>query len=229
MDSRGFVVAVDGPSGAGKSTASRALARRLGFRYVDTGAMYRGVAYLASEQGIGPHDGDRLAELARRLRFEFLERPDGSARVLASGRDITREIRRPEVGRLASAVSAEPALRECLLMVQRAMAEGVDVVMEGRDIGTVVFPDAPVKFFITAAPATRAKRRSLELKESGQAAEADMARVEAEQAERDARDTLRTHAPLRQASDSLVLDTTDMTLEAVIDAMDRAVAKRRRG
>lgn len=227
MGSRGFVVAVDGPSGAGKSTASRGLAHRLGFRYVDTGAMYRAVAYLGLAAGIAPDDGDRLAELARDLMFTFGEAADGSPRVFAGGQDVTSAIRRPEVAQLASMVSAEPAVRERLVAAQRTMAEGVDMVMEGRDIGTVVFPDAPVKFFITADPATRAKRRSQELHEQGHAAE--IARVEAEQAERDARDRSRAHAPLRRATGAVVLDTTDMTLDAVIDAMARVVAERRSG
>jgi cytidylate kinase len=223
----GFVIAVDGPSGAGKSTASRGLARRLGFRYVDTGAMYRGVAYVASLQAIPPGDAERLAALAGSLRFEFEELADGTVQVLAGGRDVTREIRRPEIGELASAVSTHPGVRDHLVRAQRAMAAGTDLVMEGRDIGTVVFPDAPVKFFITADPAARAQRRQRELEQRGLAA--DVTRVQTEQAERDARDSSRAHAPLRRAADAVVLDTTALTPEEVVEAMERVVLARRRG
>ncbi len=222
---RGFVIAVDGPSGVGKSTASRGLARRLGFRYVDTGAMYRGVAFIASLRAISAQDAERLTALAGTLRFEFEELSDGTLRVLAGGGDVTREIRHPEIGDLASVVSTHAGVREHLVRAQRVMAVGTDLVMEGRDIGTVVFPDAPVKFFITADPAARAQRRLAELGQRGLAT--DAARVETEQAQRDARDTSRVHAPLRRATDAVVLDTTSMTLEEVVDAMERAVASRR--
>jgi cytidylate kinase len=153
MAPRGFVIAVDGPSGVGKSTASRGLARRLGFRYVDTGAMYRALACIASSLGIAASDVGRLVSLAEVLGFTLRETPEGTLRVLAGGRDVTAEIRRPEVGQLASTMSTHPAVRDHLVRAQRAMAEHADVVMEGRDIGTVVFPDAPVKFFLTADPA----------------------------------------------------------------------------
>jgi len=219
-----LVIAVDGPSGAGKSTASRGLARRLGFQYVDTGAMYRAVAHLASTQGIPANDAERLQALCRDLLFEFREEPDGRLLVLASGQDVTAEIRRPDVGQLASAVSTHAGVREHLVRIQRAMGEGGNVVMEGRDIGTVVFPDASVKFFITADPVARARRRALELAARGLIT--DAARVETEQTERDARDSSRVHAPLREAPDAVVMDTTEMSLEEVIDAMEQIVAER---
>lgn len=225
MSRRGFVVAVDGPSGVGKSSASRGLARRLGFRHVDTGAMYRTVALLAAERGIPPEDGEALARLARDLTFDFEEREDGTARVLAGGRDVTADIRRPEVGQLASEISTHPGVRQYLVEAQRALAEGCDVVMEGRDIGTVVFPDAPVKFFLSADPGARAARRLKELRERG--LEANQVRVQAEQTERDTRDASRAHAPLRPAGDAVMLDTTRMTLDEVVQAMDRAVATKR--
>jgi cytidylate kinase len=226
MASRGFVIAVDGPSGVGKSTASRGLARRLGFRYVDTGAMYRALACVASSLGIAAGDAERLASLAEDLGFELQETPEGSMRVLAGGRDVTTEIRRPEVGQLASAVSTHPGVRDQLVRAQQAMAEHADVVMEGRDIGTVVFPDAPVKFFLTADPTERAQRRHGDLQALGLVR--DAARIAAEQAERDARDQSRAHSPLRQAPDAVALDTTQMSLEQVIDAMERIVTERRR-
>ena len=226
MASHPFVIAVDGPSGAGKSSASRALARRLGFEYIDTGAMYRAVAYLAAEQGIAPDDATRLEALAADLSFEFVDHLDGTRRVLANGQDVTAEIRRPEISQLASAVSAQPAVRAHLVRAQRAMGAQGDAVVEGRDIGTVVFPDAPVKFFITAGAAERARRRSSELQNKGH--HADVARVEADQAERDARDSSRAHAPLRQAPDAVVVDTTSLSLEQVVDSMERTVAARRK-
>jgi len=220
----GFVIAVDGPSGAGKSTASRGLARRLGFRYVDTGAMYRAVAYLAADRGIPGDDGDSLVALCQGLEFEFREDPNGGLRILAGSQDVTEEIRRPEVGQLASSVSTHVGVRDKLVRMQRAMGARGNLVIEGRDIGTVVFPNAPVKFFITARPAARARRRALELEARGLAA--DTALVEAQQTERDARDSSRVHSPLRQASDAIVMDTTEMSLEQVIDAMERIVAER---
>jgi cytidylate kinase len=227
MPERGFVVAVDGPSGVGKSSASRGLARRLRFRHVDTGAMYRAVALLAADRGIPPTDADALADVARGLEMEFRELGDGTVRVLVGGRDVTDDIRRPEIGALASAVSAQPGVRRHLVEAQRAMAEGCDVVMEGRDIGTVVFPDAPVKFFLTADQGARAERRLRELRQRG--LEADREQVQSEQAERDRRDSSRAHAPLREAGDAIVLDTTRMTLDEVILAMARVVGERRPG
>jgi cytidylate kinase len=223
MAQPGFVVAVDGPSGVGKSSASRGLARRLGFRHVDTGAMYRAVAVVAADRGIAATDAPGLTALAGDLAFEFEERGDGPARVLVSGRDVTTDIRRPEIGQLASAVSLHPGVRQHLVGAQRALAAGCDLVMEGRDIGTVVFPDAPVKFFLSADPSARAARRAKELRDRGVAA--DQATVEADQRERDSRDSSREHAPLRPAGDAIVLDTTRLTLEEVIQTMERAVAR----
>jgi cytidylate kinase len=187
--------------------------------------MYRTVALLAAERGIPPEDGEALARLARDLTFDFEEREDGTARVLAGGRDVTADIRRPEVGQLASEISTHPGVRQYLVEAQRALAEGCDVVMEGRDIGTVVFPDAPVKFFLSADPGARAARRLKELRERG--LEANQVRVQAEQTERDTRDASRAHAPLRPAGDAVMLDTTRMTLDEVVQAMDRAVATKR--
>lgn len=221
------MVAVDGPSGVGKSSASRGLAERLGFRHVDTGAMYRAVAHVGASLGLDPADARRLGELARDLRVRFRRGRDGTVRVLADGEDVTSAIRRPEIGQLASTVSAHPEVREHLVRAQRAMARGRDLVMEGRDIGTVVFPDAPVKFFVTADATARARRRRGELAAGGlDPASVD---VEAEQAVRDARDSTRVHAPLRQAPDAVVLETTHMTLEEVVEAMHRVVSARRPG
>jgi len=215
------VIAVDGPAGAGKSSASRALARRLGFGYVDTGAMYRAVGVLAAERGIDPDDAAALGRLVAALDFELAR--DGE-RLLVGGRDLSAAIRRPEAGGLASRVSTQPVVRQLLVALQRALGAAGGVVMEGRDIGTVVFPDARVKLYLTADPATRAARRAAELRAA--AATVDEAALARELAERDRRDAGRAHSPLRPAADAVVLDTTALTLEDVVEAMERVVRER---
>ena len=154
----GLIIAVDGPSGAGKSSSSRAVAERLGYRYVDTGALYRVIGLLAWEQGIDPREADRLALLCENLPLRFAPGEAG-VQVLLAERDITAAIRQPEVSQMASKVSAQPAVRQGLLLLQRNMGKGGGVVMEGRDIGTVVFPDADVKFFLDASAEERGRRR----------------------------------------------------------------------
>jgi cytidylate kinase len=215
------VVAVDGPAGAGKSSASRALADRLGFAHVDTGAMYRVVGVLARERGIAPDDPMALEGLVRDLRIDF---GGGGARVLAGGRDLSEAIRRPEAGEWASRVSAQPVVRQRLVALQRALGRAGGIVMEGRDIGTVVFPDAPVKFYLTADPAARARRRAAELR--GQGEPVDEAALVRELGERDRRDAGRAHSPLRAATDAVVIDTTPLPLTAVVDLMERVARER---
>ncbi len=215
------MIAVDGPAGAGKSSASRALARRLGFGYVDTGAMYRAVGVLAAERGIDADDAAALGRLVAGLDFELAR--DGE-RLLIGGRDLSAAIRRPEAGELASRVSTQPVVRQRLVALQRALGAAGGVVMEGRDIGTVVFPDARVKLYLTADPATRAARRAAELRAA--AATVDEAALARELAERDRRDAGRAHSPLRPAADAVVLDTTALTLEEVVEAMERVVRER---
>ena len=215
------MIAVDGPAGAGKSSASRALARRLGFGYVDTGAMYRAVGVLAAERGIDADDAAALGRLVAGLDFELAR--DGE-RLLIGGRDLSAAIRRPEAGGLASRVSTQPVVRQRLVALQRALGAAGGVVMEGRDIGTVVFPDARVKLYLTADPATRAARRAAELRAA--AATVDEAALARELAERDRRDAGRAHSPLRPAADAVVLDTTALTLEDVVEAMERVVRER---
>ena len=215
------MIAVDGPAGAGKSSASRALARRLGFGYVDTGAMYRAVGVLAAERGIDADDAAALGRLVAGLDFELAR--DGE-RLLIGGRDLSAAIRRPEAGELASRVSTQPVVRQRLVALQRALGAAGGVVMEGRDIGTVVFPDARVKLYLTADPATRAARRAAELRAA--ATTVDEAALARELAERDRRDAGRAHSPLRPAADAVVLDTTALTLEDVVEAMERVVRER---
>jgi cytidylate kinase len=215
------VVTVDGPAGAGKSSASRALARRLGFTYVDTGAMYRAVGVLAAERGLALDDDGALGGLLSTLRFELA---DDGARILVDGRDLSEVIRQPGAGELASRVSTRPVVRERLVALQRALGQAGGVVMEGRDIGTVVFPAAPAKLYLTAAPTVRAERRAAELRRQGTAV--DAAALAREITERDRRDAGRAHSPLRPAADAVVLDTTDLALDAVVDEMERIVRAR---
>ena len=213
------VVAVDGPAGAGKSTASRALARRLGFTHVDTGAMYRAVGVLARERGIELDDDDGLGVLVAGLSFEI-----AGERLLVGGRDLSEAIRRAEAGELASRVAARPVVRTRLVPLQRALARPDGIVMEGRDIGTVVFPEAPAKLYLTAAPAERARRRAVELRARGETV--DETALARELAARDRRDSERAHSPLRPARDAVVLDTTTLALEAVVDEMERVARAR---
>jgi cytidylate kinase len=212
---------VDGPAGAGKSSASRALAERLGFAHVDTGAMYRVVGVLARERGIAPDDPAALRGLVGDLEIDFA---DGGARVLVGERDLSEAIRRPEAGEWASRVSAQPVVRERLVALQRALGRAGDIVMEGRDIGTVVFPDAPVKFYLTAEPRARARRRAAELRAQGETV--DETALARELAERDRRDAGRAHSPLRAAGDAIVIDTTPLSLEEVVEVMARVARER---
>jgi CMP/dCMP kinase len=216
-------IAIDGPAGGGKSTVSRAVAQALGYRYVDTGAMYRVVGVLADATGIDFADAGRLAMLCDQLELTFEEGPDG-LRVVANGRDVTRDIRSAVAGQLASKVSVVPAVRERLVARQRAMAEGGGVVMEGRDIGTVVLPDATVKIFLVASAAERARRRAAELRRRGEAV--DEAAMQTEIEERDRRDANRAHSPLRPAADALLVDTTSESVEAVVARVRALIAAR---
>jgi cytidylate kinase len=215
------VIAVDGPAGAGKSSASRALARRLGFAYVDTGAMYRAVGVLARDAGIALDDDAALARLIDGVTFEVAADGEG---LLVGGRDLRVAIREPAAGELASRVSTRPGVRERLVARQRDLGAAGGVVMEGRDIGTVVFPAAEVKLYLTAALETRVRRRADELRARGE--QVDEAALTREVAARDQRDQSRAHSPLRPAADAVVLDTTALDLAGVVDAMERIVRAR---
>ena len=216
-------IAIDGPAGAGKSTVSRRVAQALGLRYVDTGAMYRVVGVLADETGVDLADTAALATLCDTLSLQFDERPDG-VHVLANGRDLTRAIRSAAAGQLASKVSTQPVVRERLVALQRRLGEGGGVVMEGRDIGTVVLPDATVKIFLVASATERARRRWSELTARGETA--DLAQIEREIEERDARDRGRAHSPLVAAADALVVDTTSEGVEEVVARVRNLVAQK---
>lgn len=219
----GFVVAIDGPAGAGKSTVARGLASRLGYTFLDTGALYRAVALTARETQVPWTDGAALGELAHSLTIVFAKDGEGS-RVLANGRDVTEAIRTPEISEGASWVSALPAVRAGLLDLQRRVATTANVVAEGRDVGTVVFPSAKAKFFLVANPETRAMRRTLELQAKGQPAV--LAQVLADMRLRDERDSGRAVAPLRRAEDAVEIDTSALAPDEVIEKMAEIVRSR---
>jgi cytidylate kinase len=214
-----MIITIDGPAGAGKSSAARALARRLGFDFLDTGAMYRAVALAALEAGLDLHDQGALAALLPGLRLEL---PPG--RVLLNGADVTARVRTAEVTAATGPVADSPVVRRRLAELQRAVARGRDMVCEGRDQGTVVFPDAACKFFLVADPFERAKRRQREMAARGEAVE--LAAVLEAQEARDRRDAARDLAPMRPAADAVVLDSTALGLEQVVDRMEAEVRRR---
>ncbi len=217
-------IAIDGPAGAGKSTLARALARELGYLYVDTGAIYRTVALRAREAGADPSDPEQVAPLLEDLDLRMDYGGDGVQRMYLSGRDVTEAIRENEISALASQVAALPAVREFLLEFQRKQAREHNVVMDGRDIGTVVLPQAGVKIFLTAAPEARARRRTAELLQRGQDANFDEILREIRQ--RDEQDENRPVAPLRQAEDAALLDTTNLDLKGSLEALLTLVRER---
>jgi len=222
-EDRALVITVDGPAAAGKSTVARALARRLGFRYLDTGAFYRAVTWKALQCGISMSDPRRLAEVAESARIEL--RPDESGlRVLCDGRDVTHEIRTPEVTEKIYLVADEPAVRTVLRVRQRHFGRRWDLVAEGRDQGTEVFPDADAKFFLDASLKERVRRRCKDLAEGGK--ELPVEQVAAQLVERDRRDRSRPVGALRKTADMVVLDSTDMTVDEVVEAMVREVRRR---
>jgi cytidylate kinase len=219
-----LLITIDGPAGAGKTTVSKMLARRLGYTYVDTGALYRGVALAAQRSGIAIDRDDALEELVGRLHLDFRPDPSGP-RLLVDGKDVSDSIRAPEISMLASAVSARPVVRRFLLEVQRDLGRRKAAVFEGRDMGTVVFPDADAKFFLSADLKTRALRRYREL---GEAA-GGLSRVEEEMARRDRNDSTRDLAPLKPADDAVPIDSTDLSPEQVVEQMLAVLRTRKEG
>lgn len=217
------VIAIDGPAGAGKSTIAGRVAEQLDYQLIDTGALYRTVAYVAIEKGVELEDAERVAAVADGLELEF--RSEGDDNVLyCNGEPLRDEIRTEEVGTGASVISAHPEVREALIDVQRDMGEARSSVLEGRDIGTVVFPDADVKIFLTADPMVRARRRVEQLEERGD--DVDFDEVHADIVERDRRDRERDVAPLVQADDAVCVDTSNLGIDEVVTEILAIVEKR---
>ncbi len=211
---KGKIIAIDGPAGSGKSTTSKMLAARLGYIYLDTGAMYRALTYFALKNGIEPSDGPKLATLAAKLPIDFKTSEDVN-RVFINGEDVTAEIRTPEVTRHVSEVSAHKGVREAMVDKQRKMGKDGSIVAEGRDTTTVVFPAADVKIFLQASVKERAKRRLLDLTKMG--ISTTLEEQESDIQRRDDYDSGRKHSPLTKAKDAYTVDTTDMTVEGQVD------------
>ena len=217
-------VAIDGPAGAGKSTIARRLAAELGYRYVDTGAIYRTVAYFMDLWGVSPKDVDGVNRYIDELTVEIEYDEDGLQHMMMNGMDVTKDIRTPDISQKASLISAHACVRDMLLDMQRELAEQNNVVMDGRDIGTVVLPHATVKIFLTASPEVRAKRRCDELSAKGQ--KVDYNKVLKDIQQRDYQDTNREIAPLKMSRDSIKVDTSDMTIEEVLEKLKEIVVQK---
>ena len=217
-------IAIDGPAGAGKSTIARRLAKEMGYHYVDTGAIYRTAAYFFELWGVAPKDIDGIKRYIDELNIAIEYDEEGVQHMLMNGIDVTDDIRTQEIGQQASLISAHAVVREALLDMQREVAENYDVIMDGRDIGTVVLPKATVKIFLTASAEVRAKRRTQELLAKGQKAKYEQVLKEIQQ--RDYQDTHREIAPLKMCRDSVKLDTSEMNLDEVIAAMKEIIAKK---
>lgn len=219
-----FNIAIDGPAGAGKSTIARALAKRLSYIYVDTGAMYRAMALYLLRENISADDSGRIEKACESVDISIIHE-DGVQKVLLNGEDVSSLIRREEVGNMASSSAQNGRIREKLVELQRQLAAKTDVVMDGRDIGTCVLPDADVKIYLTASVHTRAVRRFKEYLEKGM--EADLAQIEADIEKRDHQDMSREISPLKKAEDAVLLDSSDMTIEEVLDAMTAVCGKKK--
>lgn len=219
-----YSVAVDGPSGAGKSTLSKAVARELGIVYVDTGAIYRTIGYYIFREGIDPKDAGAVVAALPLIHVDMFYSEDGLQHMLLNGEDVTEQIRLPEISMYASAVSAIPAVRDYLLEMQRDMARRSSVIMDGRDIGTVVLPDAQVKIFLTADVEVRARRRTTELELRG--TPKPFEQVLEEMKQRDWADSHRDAAPLQEAEDAIRVDTTDMDFQQSKEAIMQVIRRR---
>ncbi|NLL45378.1 MAG: (d)CMP kinase [Clostridiales bacterium] len=217
-------VAIDGPSGAGKSTLARSVSKKFGFIYVDTGAIYRAVGLYVRQKGVAPKDAPAVERLLPDIRIDIEYDDDGVQHIILNGGDVSDKIREPEISIYASDVSAMPAVRAFLLDMQRNLAGRYDVVMDGRDIGTVVLPNATVKIFLTASAEARAERRHKELKEKG--IECSYDEVLRDMEYRDKNDSSRAIAPLRPAEDSVLVDTTELTLEESAEKIAEIISER---
>ena len=217
-------IAIDGPAGAGKSTIARRLAGELGYYYVDTGAIYRTVAYFLDLLGISPKDADGVRRYIDELTIAIEYDEEGKQHMIMNGMDVSDEIRTQDISQKASLVSAHPEVRDMLLDMQRDVAKKHNVIMDGRDIGTVVLPKATVKIFLTADPAVRARRRCDELLAKGQKADFEQTLKDIQQ--RDYQDTHRAIAPLKMAKDSVKVDTSDLDIDGVVNAIRQIVAQK---
>ncbi len=217
-------IAIDGPAGAGKSTIARALAQELGYYYVDTGAIYRTVAYFLDLLGVSPKDADGVERHIDELTIDIVYDEEGKQHMIMNGMDVSGEIRTPDISQKASLVSAHKVVRDMLLDMQRQVAREHNVIMDGRDIGTVVLPKATVKIFLTASAEVRAKRRTDELLAKGQKVDFEKTLKEIQQ--RDHQDSTRPIAPLKQAKDAVLLDTSDLDIPGVIAAMKKIIEEK---
>lgn len=217
-------IAIDGPAGAGKSTIAKRLAKKLGFIYVDTGAMYRAMAYYFLQHNIDAKDEKAIAAACPDVDVTITYE-NGEQQVLLNGENVNGVIRNEEVGNMASSTSVYPVVRKKLVELQRQLAKSVDVIMDGRDIGTCVLPDAQVKIYLTASSATRAKRRYDELTEKG--VSCDLAEIEKDIIDRDYRDMHRETSPLRQAEDAVLVDSSEMNIDEVVDAIYQVYSEAR--
>ena len=215
-----IIVAIDGPAGAGKSTVAKEVARRFSILYIDSGAMYRAVAWKALQEKVDVADEKAVTEMASNMKID-LRPADGGTRVFVDGKEVTDAIRTPEVTDASSKMATIAAVRGILVEHQRAMGRSSGVVMEGRDIGTVVFPDTPFKFYLDASVGERARRRKKDLEQAGY--EVELEQLERDVAERDKRDSTREVAPLRRAEDAMSIDTTGMTIDEVVRAISKRV------
>lgn len=221
---RNFSIAIDGPAGAGKSTIAKQLAKELGFVYLDTGAIYRTVGYHMDLMGIGPKDVDGVKRLLDDVNIEITYSDDGLQHMILNGADVTDEIRTPAMSKIASQISAHAFVRDFLMDTQREVARKNNVIMDGRDIGTVVLPYADVKIYLTASAEVRAKRRMLELQEKG--SKDSFEKVLAEIIQRDQQDMNRPVAPLKQAEDAVLVDTSELNLEESVAAIKAIIAEK---
>lgn len=221
----GFNIAIDGPAGAGKSTIARRTAQELSFIYVDTGALYRALAVFLVDEGVSPEDTEKVKEAVKSVKVSIAYE-NGEQQVLVNGKNVTDRLRAESVGNMASTISAIPAVRAALLDLQRDLAKAHDVLMDGRDIGTNVLPDAELKIYLTASVETRAERRYRDLQEKG--VEKALSEIRKEIEERDHRDMTRAIAPLKQAEDAVYLDTSHMNIDEVVEAIRKLYRERKK-
>jgi len=220
-----MIVAIDGPAGAGKSTVAKIIAKRLGFLYIDTGAMYRALTLKSLEDKIDSQDSAGLIEMAKNTRIDLKNSPDGSLEILLDGRDVTKEIRQPLITKFVSDIAKIKGVREVMLGLQRKLGSQRDAVLDGRDIGTVVFPNADKKFYLDANFKERVSRRHKELRELGQ--DVTLSDVDSDLRNRDNIDSTREFAPLKKAEDAIYIDTTDMTIREVVGRALKEISKDR--